>query len=109
MPIEGDTVGICHKSGVVIETLEALMIGDDGALALAKPAGLTYGVINGLIAKQRVSFSETIWARGRNAQSVQRRSANERTAPRFVEDSKHHDDVLVLWLGDELCDDPDVV
>jgi hypothetical protein len=60
VPVEGDAIGICQESGVVIKTLETFMVGDDGTFALAKSAGLTYGIIDGFVAKQhRISLPET--------------------------------------------------
>ena len=52
VPVDGDTVGIFHKSTVVRQTLETLVEGDDGTVALAKPGNVTYGVINSFVAEE---------------------------------------------------------
>ena len=110
MPVDGDAVGVFHKSAVVRHTLETFVEGDDGTISLTKSGGLTYGVVNGFVAeKRRISFSEITSEQSQNIQSVQLRSADNGASSRFVENTKHHDNVPVLWLRDELCDDPDVI
>jgi len=108
--VDGDAVGVLHKSTVVRHTLETFVEGDDGTISLTKSGDLTYGVVNSFVAeKRRVSLSEITSEQSQNIQSIQLRSANCGAGPRFVENTKHHDDVPVLWLRDELCDDPDVI
>ena len=110
MPVDGDAVGILHKSTIVGQTLETLVEGDDGTIALAKSGGLTYGIINSFVAEERrISPPETTSERSQNIQSIQLRSADEGAGPRFVENTEHDDYILILRLRDELCDDPDVI
>jgi hypothetical protein len=109
VPVDGDAVGVFHKSTVVRQTLETLVEGDDGTIALAESGDVAYGLINSFVAEERrVSLSETS-ERSQNIQSIQLRSTDERAGPRLIENTKHHDDIPVLGLRDEFCDDPDIV
>lgn len=46
---------------------------------------------------------------GQNILSVQWLWADNRHGSGFIDDTKYHDDILVLWLRDELGNDPDVI